>query len=383
MAVEKMNENESRKKLAEESRTWEKERFEKERIKLKKQYAEKRALLKNKLKWLDKEPRAAFFYFFYLALYFEKIKSEWSIPKAESYVDPFSVKALGTDEFNLTMSKTSGHQGAGVASLGVMTSDFNFEAPEKKTEPEKSEPQDESILSDSTAQDNLDETLDKILGQPATSTLKNRPANGVFFPSFVANAKGVENITGCITEIFLDLDMRIILGLTKKINDAWSKVYADFSDPFFWMDIKNEEQCVWAWGTLKNKGVSPPLNPLNNYQRWHFICATFDLWNGWTNAQLEELKKNRKKVSQQFLELNESPHAPQKHKKVLIKELEKAWDQQLRRKKSKTSINAMKLPAKSKKQLVKLSSIYGVSEMEVMVNLIDYEYAEIIKNDKN
>ena len=375
--------NEDRKGYAEESRAWEKERVEKEYIRLDKQFSEKHSWLKNKLKWLNKEPRAAFFYFFYLALYGENTIDKCAQKVAKSFVDPFSAEALGIVKFDLTISeKPSVHQGDGVASLGVMTSDFNLDVPENKPDAETSEPQNSLLLLASDKQETLEGDLDELIRILQPSTLKNKPANGVFFPNFVAHVKGVENIIRFVTNTFLYLDAKNIASLTTKINDAWSKVYADFPEVFSWMDIKNEEQCVWVWETMKNKGVSPPLNPLNNYQRWYFICATFDFWNGWTNAQLEELKRSRKKVSQQFLVLTESPTAPQKHKAVLMDELEKAWGQQLRRKKSKTGVDALKLPTKSKKQLFKLSNHYGVSETEIMVNLLEHKYSEIIKSDK-
>ncbi|EMQ1049570.1 hypothetical protein QUH26_24040, partial [Klebsiella pneumoniae] len=137
----------------------------------------------------------------------------------------------------------------------------------------------------------------------------------------------------------------------------------------------------WVWNTLKSKGVSPPLNPLNNYQRWYFICATFDLWNGWTNEQLEELKSKRKKVNQHFLKLMESPQSPQGHKKILMTELEKAWAQQVRRMQPKKAIDLAALPAKSKKKLAKLSGEYGESEMEILVRLIDNECVRIVNKD--
>ncbi|MEG2568442.1 MAG: hypothetical protein RSA84_19770, partial [Acinetobacter sp.] len=73
----------NKKESDEGSHDWEKARVAKELIRLEKQAAEKRARLKNKLKWLGKEPRASFFYFFFLALYFEKLRGQLVVPKAE------------------------------------------------------------------------------------------------------------------------------------------------------------------------------------------------------------------------------------------------------------------------------------------------------------
>ncbi|HCQ7277767.1 TPA: hypothetical protein OL752_005315, partial [Citrobacter freundii] len=187
--------NEDRKGYAEESRAWEKERVEKEYIRLDKQFSEKHSWLKNKLKWLNKEPRAAFFYFFYLALYGENTIDKCAQKVAKSFVDPFSAEALGTVKFDLTISeKPSVHQGDGVASLGVMTSDFNLDVPENKPDAETSEPQNSLLLLASDKQETLEGDLDELIRILQPSTLKNKPANGVFFPNFVAHVKGVENI---------------------------------------------------------------------------------------------------------------------------------------------------------------------------------------------
>lgn len=340
--------------------------------------AEKRALLKNKLKWLDKEPRAAFFYFFYLALYFEKVRGMCVRKTDDGFVNPFSTEAMGTSKFDLTVSKTtSGSQGTGVASLGVMVSDVDLEALGKTSEPEKSERQgapENPMRSESVSQENMDETLDKILALSATSALKSRSANGVSFPHFTVNTLGVENITGCILEIFLDLNIKDILGLTKAINIAWAKAKSDFPEAFSWMDIKDEKQCLWIWKTMQKKGVSPPVNPLNNYQRWHFICATFDFWHGWTHDQLEELKADRKKASQQFLNLKASPFPSLEHKKTLLSELEKAWGLKLLRRKEKADV--IKLPAKITKQLTRLARMHRMSTTEMMAELIERESAK-------
>lgn len=126
---------------------------------------------------------------------------------------------------------------------------------------------------------------------------------------------------------------------------------------------------------MKDKGVSPPLNPLNNFQRWYYICATFDLWKGWTNEQLDELMKGHQKISQQRLELKASSCAPLKHKTVLMDELDKAWKLKLLRKSAKEREAELKLSSKIKKKLRKLSVLYGVSESDMMASLIENEYA--------
>ncbi|MFM1505108.1 hypothetical protein WFO67_15200 [Yersinia enterocolitica] len=381
----------NKKVSGEESRDWEKSRMEKELIRLKKEQAEKRAFIKNKLRWLEKEPRAAFFYFFYLAIHFQNIRYDSTETKTEHDENPLSAKALGTPSLNLAIDKYPVQQPEKRATIGGIPSTFDFDSHQKKDgsdvpeTPKAMETTEKNslMLLHSDTRENSGADLDELLKKFAISCLKNKPATGVYFPDVVSKFTGVENILEYITETFLKMPVNGLGGLIKKINKAWSSVYSDFPKAFSWMDIKKEDQCIWVWNTLKKKGVSPPVNPLNNYQRWYFICATFDLWNGWTNEQLEELKNKRKKANQHFFELRASPQTPQKHKKVLMTELEKAWIQQVRRIKSETTVDLATLPAKSKKKLAKLSGGYGISEMEMLITLIDNEYIAIIKGDRN
>lgn len=368
----------NKKESDEGSHDWEKARVAKELIRLEKQAAEKRARLKNKLKWLGKEPRASFFYFFFLALYFEKLRGQLVVPKAEHDINPLSAKALGTERITMKIS----HPRDDRPVIGGMTTNTDLDSLQKsESKTTKADEKNSLLLSHSNRRESPEMDLDELLRKFDISTVKNKPANGVFFPGFMSDFAGVEDILEYITETLLNPNIDDPVALMKKINKAWSAVYADFPEAFSWMDVKNEEQCIWVWNTLKSKGVSPPLNPLNNYQRWNFICATFDLWNGWTNEQLEELKSKRKKVNQHFLKLMESPQSPQGHKKILMTELEKAWAQQVRRMQPKKAIDLAALPAKSKKKLAKLSGEYGESEMEILVRLIDNECVRIVNKD--
>lgn len=370
------------KTVAEESRAWEKERIEKEKIRLRKEQAENRTWIKNKLKWLNKEPRAAFFHFFYLALYFEKFRGAGAFPEVENHVNPLSQSALGGPPLNLAIDQTPSQQPEKMATLGVIASTFDFSSNQNKSEldvpesPKSSVKSEENslLLSHSDKQENIAIDLENFLGTFNVSTLKNQPANGVSFPVFANKITGVQDIAGCIINTLSDFDTKNIINFLRETSKVWTRAQEDFQQAFSWMDIKNEEQCIWVWNTMKNKGVSPPLNPLNNFQRWYFICATFDLWNGWTDEQVKELTKDHKKISQQRLELRDSPCTPQKHKAVLMDELEKAWKMKLGRKTIKNHNAELILPTKIKKKLRKLSVHYNMSESDVMASLIESEY---------
>lgn len=370
------------KTVIEESRAWEKERIEKEKIRLRKEQAENRTWIKNKLKWLNKEPRAAFFHFFYLALYFEKFRGAGAFPEVENHVNPLLQSALGGPPLNLAIVQTPGQQPEKMATLGVIASTFDFSSNQNKSESDAPESPKSSVkseensllLSHSDKQENIAIDLENFLGTFNVSTLKNQPANGISFPVFANKITGVQDITGCIINTLSDFDTKNIINFLREASKVWTRAQEDFQQAFSWMDIKNEEQCIWVWNTMKNKGVSPPLNPLNNFQRWYFICATFDLWNGWTDEQVKELTKDHKKISQQRLELRDSPCTPQKHKAVLMDELEKAWKMKLGRKTIKNHNAELILPAKIKKKLRKLSVHYNMSESDMMASLIESEY---------
>lgn len=378
--------NEYRKECVEESRAWEKERAEKERIRLEKQSSEKYAWLKNKLKWLNKEPRAAFFFFFSLGINFQKSRSDSVVPKAENYADPLSAEALGTKSLKMAIDKTPVRQPEERATIGGITPDFDFNFHQDKSESdaheilEVQETSEKNSLMKTTpsTQENLKEDINEIIKKLNASRLDNKPANGVSFPHFAQYFTGVEDIPDYIIKTLSRFDIEKVIIFIKETKDAWVSVQEEFQQAFSWVDIKNEQQCFWVWNTMKDKGVCPPINPLNNFQRWHFICATFDLWQGWTNEQLDELTRGHKKISPQRLELKSSLCPLGKHKAVLMDELEKAWALKLFRKKKKEHQAVLKLPAKIKKKLTRLSEKYEISELDMMALLIE---SECVRND--
>jgi len=346
--------------------------------------AEKRSWIKNKLKWLEKEPRAAFFYFFYLGAVLEKARANSIAPRNEHEANPLSARALGIRPLNLAIAPLAGVQKSEEkVKLGGLMPEFNFNDPQEKHEsgapdlPEASEEIEKNSLLQSfpDMEKKPEKDLDELLKGFAGSTLKDKPARGVSFPSFSQRVMGMENIPECIINTLSEFNLRNVGEFIKEVGKAWTKAQEDFQQAFSWMDIKNKEQCIWVWNTMKEKGVSPPLNPLNNFQRWHFICATFDLWQGWTNDQIDELTKNQKKISPQRLDLKISSCEPRKHKAVLMDELEKAWALKLFRKKEKERKAELKIPAKIKKKLTRLSVMHGISESDILVALIESEYA--------
>lgn len=190
---------------AEESQSLEKERIEKELIRLRKQQTEKRGWIKNKLKWLGKEPRAAFFYFFYLALYLEKFRGDGAVLEAEHHVNPFSEKAIRTESFNLTIDKkTSALQQEDRPIIGGEISTFDFNSHQDKPKSNALEMLKTPVISEKNSlllshlgkQEKYEIDLDKSLERFNLSTLKNKPANGVSFPSFAKKLQACKIFPG-------------------------------------------------------------------------------------------------------------------------------------------------------------------------------------------
>lgn len=97
--------------------------------------AEKRSWIKNKLKWLEKEPRAAFFYFFYLGAVLEKARANSIAPRNEHEANPLSARALGIRPLNLAIAPLAGVQKSEEkVKLGGLMPEFNFNDPQEKHE---------------------------------------------------------------------------------------------------------------------------------------------------------------------------------------------------------------------------------------------------------
>lgn len=337
---------------------------------------EKYKLLKKKLRWLDKNPRAACFYFFYIA----RFLSEWrSAVVRQDHIDEpsqISARALGTESIELSIEKNK------AATLPGMMPEFNF----NQTNEGKGYEGDE--LLENILNTNLESASEKsTLGKMSTPKKMMPPdfyyANGIYSPFMREMATGVDDVFECVLRELCDAETESRRKLIKAINTAWGQACGDFPEAFSWLDINDEKQCLWVWNLMKKKAVCPPINPLNNYQRWLFICATFDQWEGWTHEQLSYLKGNRKKMSQNFADLLTLPRSPLRHKAVLMGELQKAWDQKLFRRQSKENDMTIKISARTKKKLARLSEIYGESESDLMSSLIEREYAGLmVKTEK-
>ncbi|MDX7660897.1 hypothetical protein SJ554_00295 [Enterobacter asburiae] len=340
---------------------------------------EKYNALRRKMKWLDKNPRAACFYFFYIARSLSRPEAEISQSEHLYERNPLSAKDLGMEEISLGVEKNK------TASLTVMAPQVNLSELSKDRTDKEIEINESlgRILNTELASGSENATLGKMSISKKIMPAGFFYANGIYTPFMQGVITGTDNIIERIVKELFDKDVLTRRKLIKEINIAWAQAISDFPEAFSWLDINDEKQCLWVWDIMKKKAVAPPANPINNIQRWQFICATFDLWEGWTHEQLSYLKAGRKKMSQNFSDLLSFPQSSHKHKAVLMDELEKAWNQKLFRRQVKENNTEINLSVRVKKKLARLSEIYGESESVLVASLIEDEYAGLmVKTEK-
>lgn len=340
---------------------------------------EKYKALRRKLKWLDNNPRAACFYFFYIARSLSKPELEISRPVHLYERNPLSAKVLGMEKISLGVENNK------TASLSVMTSQINLnEMSADRIDTEIGMDEDlERILNTEITAGSDNAVLGKMPVSKRIMSTDFLYANGIYTPFLQGIVTGTDDSIERVVKELCDKDVLTRRKLIKEINIAWAQASSDFPEAFSWVDVNDEKQCLWVWGIMKKKAVAPPAYPINNIQRWQFICATFDLWEGWTHEQLSYLKDGRKKMSQSFSDLLSFPHSSHKHKGVLMDELEKAWSQKLFRRQVKENDTEIKLSVRVKKKLTNLSEMYGESESALVASLIEHEYAGLmVKTEK-
>ena len=128
-----------------------------------------------------------------------------------------------------------------------------------------------------------------------------------------------------------------------------------------WIDISDQDQLYWAADYLKKAArlVEVPLFlAQNNEDIFAQICASLDTIDNLHNMSYQ--------------------YTPTVNKKYFISNMRKAWSQKkFRDKKDVEAAQDLLLNRKAKKQLLELSSAYGISSVEMLTNLIDAAYQDI------
>lgn len=206
--------------------------------------------------------------------------------------------------------------------------------------------------------------------------LKCYQANGLDF-SRIKNTDVIPDVLKEIIEILIVFysSMNSRDKIIKEIEYEWANVSNQFLNPFSWLDKNNEGQCQWVWEQMNKKYLAINTKPISCEQRYHFIIAIFDNWTGWSNEQLGYLKENKRRS---IAKLNyQGLKSALEHKKILLEELGKAWEQKSRRKKIKDTATPLKLNKLYQKKLSQIAESKSMTLDEALKCLIDNECSRI------
>ncbi|EOV8113027.1 hypothetical protein ACOMQK_003216 [Enterobacter hormaechei] len=206
--------------------------------------------------------------------------------------------------------------------------------------------------------------------------LKCYQANGLDF-SRIKNTDVIPDVLKEIIEILIVFysSMNSRDKIIKEIEYEWANVSNQFLNPFSWLDKNNEGQCQWVWEQMNKKYLAINTKPISCEQRYHFIIAIFDNWTGWSNEQLGYLKENKRRS---IAKLNyQGLGSALEHKKILLEELGKAWEQKSRRKKIKDAATPLKLNKLYQKKLSQIAESKSMTLDEALKCLIDNECSRI------
>lgn len=206
--------------------------------------------------------------------------------------------------------------------------------------------------------------------------LKCYQANGLDF-SRIKNTDVIPDVLKEIIEILIVFysSMNSRDKIIKEIEYEWANVSNQFLNPFSWLDKNNERQCQWVWEQMNKKYLAINTKPISCEQRYHFIIAIFDNWTGWSNEQLGYLKENKRRS---IAKLNyQGLGSALEHKKILLEELGKAWEQKSRRKKIKDTATPLKLNKLYQKKLSQIAESKSMTLDEALKCLIDNECLRI------
>ncbi|MBN3066186.1 hypothetical protein H5A21_19395 [Pectobacterium aquaticum] len=120
---------------------------------------------------------------------------------------------------------------------------------------------------------------------------------------------------------------------------AWRRQYNNFPSPFDWVSDKNEEQCLWVWEYMKKNYIWVDVKPTGIKQLRSFLTGVFDVWQGWTQEQLniinkknDENERHSRVKESDFINLD-SPIpdleiiSDIRHKEIFLKDIKNAWAQ--------------------------------------------------------
>ncbi|MDU2945940.1 MAG: hypothetical protein E7B58_18710 [Citrobacter sp.] len=330
---------------------------------------ERRQSQAKRLKWLKKNPRAMHFFLFHLltktaSLVNDSIRNTKSelAPPSPGY-DPgviLSAENMGGEksfETKFLMSQYDPDTQGGVDN-------------KKEIKGESYQPQSSITIVEAVAENKKEKNTQRQV------RLKCYQTNGLDF-SRIKNTDVIHDVLEKIIEILMvfysSMDSRD--KVIKEIEYAWANVSNQFPNPFSWMDKNNEGQCQWVWDQMNKKYLAINTKPISCEQRYNFIIAIFDNWTGWSDEQLGYLKENKRR---NVTKLDyQGFGSALEHKKILLEELSKAWEQKSRRKKIKDTSPSLKLNKIYQKRLSQIAESKSMTLDEALKCLIDNELLRV------
>ncbi|MBL5922749.1 hypothetical protein I7V28_16840 [Lelliottia amnigena] len=218
-----------------------------------------------------------------------------------------------------------------------------------------------------------------VSGVAEKSTIKNCCMDMVTLDDYV------DAIMQYIDEIQLPLSDKI--KYLSEMQRFWRKEYNAYPQPFDWLNKKSEEDIQWAWDYMVKNLVHFPMNPINSYQRWQFIEASFytlpkrdltELISIRTRNQKRVSKKAQHEIDTQDLEVVnfQLDHENVDYKSKFLKEMKNAWAQKNWRERSRSGQKKEKVSKLDSATLKKLNQIQqetGEGISDIISRLVDEE----------
>ena len=331
--------------------------------------------LMKEMAWLRKNPRACHFFLFYLITEF----SEW----AEQNVRP-------EDESGSDISKLQEwYQSIESQFNGPLRQAEAKELPPGPELPEALIPQFNNNYGIETRNENSAHLTDSLMENSSSCDDKKAgdsktdcklPPVDLMHANGVSNArlKNSINIRNSFLSVIQQLYIRNLphtqmLKLILYITSLWTTQSNKFPAPFSWLNSKNKDHCQWLWDEMHKRCIGIPFKYREQAQQWNFVIATFDNWKGWTIAQEAYLTTtNPKRKPGKFLSGGLDPGKKEiEHKKLLLDELKKAWDQKERRAKKAKEPTVVKLTKAAQKKLEFIAHQEKTTSKDILNELID------------
>ncbi|EPR2693617.1 hypothetical protein ACU4JC_002050 [Raoultella planticola] len=297
----------------------------------------KRQIHASRLKWLRKNPRAMHFFLFRLlanknlALVSTNIRTHLDVPQLHVHDPDVIMSPQNTVKIN------------NKSEIKFQDLDINFQDLDLNFSPPKCE-----------------------------------QANGLDF-SRITNTDVIPDVMEKIIDTILNMyrSTRLADQAITEVMGTWANASNQFPRAFSWLDKNNEEQCLWVWEQMRKKYISIDTKPISCEQRYHFIIAIFDNWQGWSDRQLGYLKENKRRKDGKFISHGLGNTGTLSHKEILLEELSKAWEQKSRRKKIKDTSPPLKLNKLYQKRLSQIAESKSMTLDDVLKCLIDNELLRV------